>query len=428
MSKSRLRVGYILKRFPRASETFIAQEILQLERMGVKVTVLALRPNDQHVPHRWLSSLEAEILEREEISFSDTWRALKTLRRTRSEQKESIERALILALDHPVHSGRRYLSEAVWAARVADELGLEHIHAHFANHPTFVAMLTHLISGVPFSFTTHAEDIYAAGPTPSLWWQLLRYASFAVTVCEANRRYLTPTLGKPLIDKVHRVYNGVDLESFQPAPSVPPGPVRVLAVARLVEKKGLDVLVDAIARLRGEGEEISCTIVGSGPEEASLFEQVNRLGLSDVCALSPALPQEDVARLMREASLFALPCRVASDGDRDALPTVLLEAMATGLPCIGTPINGVQEIIRDGETGALVRENDPGSLADAIRRLGRDPQLRERMGRSGRAVAEQQFDLRKNVSSLLELIEGAAQGSARQAGRRPRPERVAASR
>ena len=412
--EARLRVGYVLKRFPRASETFIAREILELERRGAGVVVLALRPTDTDVRHEWLSSIKAPVMVCDRTSVSQAWRELRKRVRKRPELQPGVHGALVDAFEHPVRSGRRYLAEASWVADRVEELGIQHLHAHFANHPAFVAMLAHEIVGVPFSFTAHAKDIFSAGPTPELWRRQMSEAAFAVTVCEANRDHLASALGPELLNRLRLLYNGVDLEGFAPAPaegSAAGGPLEVLFVGRLVEKKGADVLLQALATLRERGVPVRLTLVGDGPEAERCRRLAADLELGEHCRFVPLLPHEEVRRRMLRADVFALPCRVAADGDRDALPTVLLEALACGLPCVSTPVNGVAEIVAEGETGLLVPENDADGLARALERLAREPELRRRMGRRGRRRAKRLFDARRNVGRLHDWMMDAVRSS-----------------
>ncbi|MCH7823684.1 MAG: glycosyltransferase [Acidobacteria bacterium] len=403
-----IRIGYVVKRFPRLSETFIANEILELERLGAEVTVLALRSPDEVVEHGWLKSIRAEVVTWDRPSLSLAWEQLKDRSKRTPARREEIREAVVRAFDHPLRSGRRYLAEAVKIAQVTRDRGLQHLHAHFANHPAFVAMLTHLITGIPYSFTAHAKDIYATGPTPALWRQQVQDAAFAVTVSEANRAYLADILGPGLIDKLHCLYNGVDLKRIQRGSFRLDGRLRMLFVGRLIEKKGADILIDAVAQLHHRGLDCSCTLIGSGELEDALRDRARRLALGGIVHFESKLPHEEIIRRMQAADLFVLPCRVAANGDRDALPTVLLEAMATGLPCVSTPINGVPEIIEHGRTGVIVPENDPQALAAAIGSLFKDPLLRRQMGAAARSRAEERFDLRRNVAVLKSWLEHVA--------------------
>lgn len=418
---SGLRVGYVLKRFPRASETFIAQEILELERQGVEVVVFSLRTDENQPRHRWLSEIRAPVLRFEPTSFSRAWKRLQQRAARRPDGRPGVHRALLEAFDHPQRSGRRYLNEALWVTEQVEVLELDHLHAHFANHPAFVAMLSHFLGGVSYSFTAHAKDIFSAGPPAPLWRRQVRPASFVVTVTDANRNYLQGILGRQLSRKVRRLYNGVDVDRIRMRPRpLADSRLQLLFVGRLIEKKGADVLIDALELLRRQRLPITAVLVGDGDRAPALRQRVADCRLDGMVRFTGAAPHETVLDWMRDSDLMVLPCRVAADGDRDALPTVLLEAMAAGLACISTPVNGVPEIVEHGKTGLLVPENDPRALAEAIAELWSDPHRRLTLGIAGRARVEQRFALAKNVSVLRVWLSEVA-------GRRPGRERALAT-
>ena len=396
-------IAYVVKRFPRASETFIAQELLELERRGARLCVFALHPPDEPLRHAWLADLEAEVVHVPQAPIGATWEALRARLEHAPERRTGTLRALRWAFESP--RGRRDLGQALAIVEAARERGVDRLHAHFANRPAFVALLAHALSGLSFSFTAHAKDIYAAPPSPEVWRRLVRHADFVATVSDANRAHLVEQLGARLGRKVVRLYNGVDLESIRPIEAKVDGnrdglPLRLLCVARLVPKKGLGTLLRAAALLRDRDLAFACTIVGDGPEAPALREQVERLGLDDRVQLAGALPHEAVVQRLHETDVFALPCRVGEDGDRDALPTVLLEAMAAGLPCVSTPVGGIPEIIEHGRTGYLVPSDDPERLARTLAGLARDRTERERLGSEGRRRAARLFDLRRNAGVL----------------------------
>lgn len=401
-----MRVGYIVKRFPRASETFIAQEILGLERLGVEVVILALRPNDRSVDHEWLAEIAAPIQTFQPQSFSDCWRDLQKASRESPARRKGIHEALLSAFDHPKRSGKRYLVESWWIEGICRELDVQHLHAHFANHPAFVAMLGHLLTGVPYSFTAHAKDIYLDGPSPELWRQQLDRAAFAVTVCQKNWLHLESLIGPSAKQKIQTVYNGVDLERIKPSRPFRGGHgQKVLFASRLIAKKGADLIVEAAIEISRRDPDVEFTVVGDGEQLPALQQVVTEAGIAARVRFTGFLPHQEVIRVMADSDLFVLPCRVAPDGDRDALPTVLLEAMAVGLPCISTPINGVPEILDQGRTGLIVSENDSSGLAAAIEQLLRDPDGRRRMGVAGRRKVERKFDLCSSTARLRDLFE-----------------------
>lgn len=405
------RIGYVVKRFARVSETFIAQEIIELERRGAEVWVFALGSNDEPAAHSWLRNLRAEVVQ-VPSSFTEAWMQLAGRYRM-PESRGGAARAVLAALSDPMDRGRRSLAQAVEIARVVETAQIDHLHAHFANQPATTALLTHRLCGIPFSVTAHAKDIWTNPAGPRDWRRLARAASFIVTVSDMTHRHVTDLIGERLSGRLRRLYNGIDLEAIRPrAPmAVAQPPARILCVARLVEKKGIDVLLDACAHLRREGLAFSLDIIGDGTLAPQLRQRAAALGLEDVVQFLGALPHEQVVAAMRACDAVALPCRIAADGDMDTLPTVLLEAMACGIPCISTPIAGVPEIIADGETGFLVASGNAHELATAMTRLISDPAARLSMGCAARQRAEQLFDIRRNVSELHGWFEEAVLAS-----------------
>ena len=266
-----------------------------------------------------------------------------------------------------------------------------------------VSLLTHALTGLPFSLTAHAKDVFAQGPSRATWRRLARRSEFIVTVAESNRRHIGELLGDRLRDRVRVLYNGVDLAAITPQPQrqrAPHAALRLLCVARLVPKKGLTDLLHAAALLRERGLPFRCSIVGDGPERESLEKLRDERGLSDCVQFEGAFGHERVIECLSESDAVILPCRVTEDGDRDVLPTVLLEAMAAGIPCVSTSVGGIPEIVEPGETGLLVPERDPDALAHALYTLAADPPLARRMGAAGRRRAERLFDRRRSVGVL----------------------------
>lgn len=407
-----LSVGYVLKRFPRASETFIAQEILELERRGVRVEVFALGENDAPATHGWLDEIAAPVRLCNGVALSEAWKWLHARAGEDGADGSEVELVLRSAFRHPSRRGRHRLCEAVGLAQAAAGRDIDHLHAHFANEPSFVALQASRLLAVPFSFTAHAKDIYAKGPGDAVLAEQVEAADFVVTVCEANRRHFRELLG-PAAAKVRTLFNGVDLERLRP-PLAPrrreDAGHRLLCVARLVEKKGIDLLLRAIAQLRGRGVDLTCTVIGEGPEREPIERLRGELGLDEVVDLPGCLPHEVVTAEMTSSDLFVLPCRVTANGDRDALPTVLLEAMACGVACVSTPVGGVGEIVEHRRTGLVVPVESPWALARAVEQLLADPNRRRALAAAGRRRAEKLFDRRRNVARLHGWLEAAARG------------------
>jgi len=389
------RIGYVLKVFPRLSETFVINEIRELERQDVEVHVLSLHQPPAAVPHELLRKLAAPTVQIDALPRPSE----EALRRATVVLAERIAEGRLLG---ERLFPRNYVRLALQLAHTVTTRGIERLHAHFASRAAHVAMLTSTLLGIPYSFTAHAKDIYHDEVDQDVLRVKMRRAALVITVSEFNRHTLL-RVGDGIAgleQKLVRAYNGVDLTFFQPAPPDGRIPGRMLAVGRLVEKKGFFILIQACGLLAQRGVPFSCHLIGSGEEEPALRALVRALGLERTVQFRGALPVEQVAAAMRTASLVVLPCVVAADGNVDALPTVLLEAMACGLPVVSTALSGIPEIVADGETGYLVPPGDPAALAAAMRRLLEDCALAERLGRAGRERARDLFDLRTNVTRL----------------------------
>jgi glycosyltransferase involved in cell wall biosynthesis len=282
--------------------------------------------------------------------------------------------------------------------------GIDHVHAHFATAAARLANLAHLMGGPPYSVTAHAKDIYHRRARPRRLRQKLGDAEFVATVSNANRSHLTAVLRD--LGRIELVPNSVDLGRL----GAPNGEIRrpdlVLAVARLVEKKGLEDLVEACRLLEARGTPVRLEIVGDGPLRARL-ERAAARGDVDVTFHGP-LPQERVLPLYRRAAVVCLPCVVVSTGDRDGLPTSLLEAMALGAPVVSTPVGGIAELVVHEETGLLVPEHDPEALAAALGRLLGDRALATALAERARLHVEAHYSLERSVTELRALFSEAA--------------------
>jgi glycosyltransferase involved in cell wall biosynthesis len=291
-------------------------------------------------------------------------------------------------------------------ALLLEQRGVQRMHAHFATVAAYVARAANAFTGVPFSVTCHAKDIYRDGVTAGRFTSLLKPSDFVVTVCEANKQHIVGKLGGAALD-VRVLYNGVDVAAFHPQGRRPDPQPTILAIGRLVEKKGFHVLLEALSLLAKQGERPRCWLVGDGEEREPLQAQARTLGLQHVEFLGMRT-QDEVRDYMARATVMALPCIVGADGNRDALPTVLLEALAAGLPTISSPVGGVEEIADHGRAGVLVEPGSAAATARAIHDLLRDPARQAALARAGRARAEQCFDLTTNVARLRAWYENGA--------------------
>ncbi len=400
-----VRVGYVLKRFPRTSETFILNEILELERQGIPIEIFSLSEPADEVRHQALKNVQARVTYLPQDSMLKSW----LIREGKHVDGIFRERPLAELGEEARETSALAIKGATVVA-LARQRGVKHLHAHFGTAATSVAMLAWRLSGIPYSFTAHAKDIFHESVDQALLKGKILEARFVITVSEYNRRYLTGVAGEDLAGKIVRVYSGIDLQQFHPGPSITREQNVVLAVGRLVEKKGFHHLVEACRLLSDRKRSFQCLIVGEGPERSSLAKQIATLGLQEPVILVGAQPQEQVLEMLKRATVFVLPSVVSATGDRDGLPTVLLEALAMGVPAISTAIAGIPEIIEHGRTGLLVPPADPMLLANAMEEVLADAELQERLRRQGRLKAEAAFDIRKNVLVLRDLFAQSAVG------------------
>jgi glycosyltransferase involved in cell wall biosynthesis len=396
-------VAFILKGYPRLSETFIAQEIQALEELGLDIRIYSLRhPTDvkRHAVHREIRaqvSYLPEYLYQGPLRVYRAWREI----RRRAGYKAAFRAWLKdWRRDPTPNRGRRFGQALVLAHELPPEVTA--LHAHFLHTPASVARYAALILGLPWTLSAHAKDIWT---TPE--WEKrekLAEAEWAVTCTAANEGHLRALAPKADLE---RVYHGIDLGRF-PAPSAArplrdgadyTNPVRLLSVGRLVEKKGTDVLIEALGHLP-EGLAWRLDHVGGGPLSAKIRQLAERCGVAAHIIWHGPLSQEEVLQQYREADLFVLASRIAADGDRDGLPNVLMEAQSQALPVVASNFPAIAELVEDGVTGRLVRPEDPLVLAQALAILIRDPALRIQYGRAGQERVHSRFSQEAGIERL----------------------------
>ncbi len=421
---SSFKVGYVLKRFPRLTETFILNEVLELERQGVPVEIFSLKPPTDEPRHALLDDLKAPVTYLPDRKMLLGLGAGGLSRDQHGKLRPETPIVDLLEPEEPVYpelmpgksaaDAALLTAKAMTIALLAQTRGVSHLHAHFGSDATTAALLAGRLACLPYSYTAHARDIYHAYVDPEADALMRRAkiaeAEFVVTVSDYNAEYLRNLAGPASARKIHRLYNGIDLNRFHPANAGQQNGRTVLAVGRLVEKKGFGDLIEACRRLHDRGQfDFDVQIVGEGPLHAALADQIASAGFGDRVQLLGALPQQRVISLMQRAATLILPCVVAKSGDRDGLPTVLLEAMALGVPPISTRTAGVPEIIDHQRNGLLVEPNNPAGLAEALAAMIDDPAMRTKMATAARSKAETTFDLATNVGQLRRYFEQSVQ-------------------
>ncbi len=413
-------IAYVVKRFPRLTETFILNEILAMERLGFRLHVFSLMPPEPPPHHPMVQQVQAPVSHLPAAMPNKVLALLRSHAAALAASPRGYGRAVRHALrislgsSAPLSVWRQFL-RAGYFATLARQAGIGHVHGHFANAPSAVAHFLNLMTGLPFSFTAHAKDLYL---TPAkLVAERAGAAEFVATCTGYNAQFLRDMLPVGTRHKVNLVYHGIDLTQFRyrdppyafAAAGTPP---LVLCVGRLVPKKGLDDLLAACERLHAGGISFRCDIVGGGPLRDELQSDITARGLGEIVRLRGAMTHAALIDLYASADLFALAPRITEDGDRDGIPNVIVEAMAVGVPVVSTTVSGIPEMVRDGQTGLLVPPRDPTALAAAMARLLSDPALGRRLAAAGLAELDRCFDCWETTRALGAMMGNAAPASA----------------
>ncbi|CAG7856442.1 colanic acid/amylovoran biosynthesis glycosyltransferase [biofilm metagenome] len=426
------QIGYILKGYPRTSETFITNEIRLLEKMGINLAIFSVKKLEGQKNHAMVKDIKAPVDYLPQADpLSETrftrW-IVDNLPKFSASHKQLIRKkplaylkvlaeCLVMSIQYrnsffewPREVFVKEFLQAGYIANSAMEAGqIQHFHAHFCHGSTTIAMFASRMSGIPFSFTAHAKDIYLKSLNPGKLLQLkMQRAEFLVTCTGANEDHLQRMA--PEGTKIHRIYHGLDTQLFsvdgRDSTATGEGDIPVvLSVGRLVEKKGFDYLIKACALLKEKGHRFRCQIVGGGDEYTTVLTSlINELGLQDTVVLHGAVTQEELRDIYQQATLFALPCLVVGNGDRDGIPNVLVEAMSMQVPVISTDISGIPELIDNNINGLLVPEKNAEAMADAIEKLLVNPALRQQLSEAGRARVCKDFDSQLTTLDLKELF------------------------
>ena len=390
------KFAYLFERFPSFGQTFCYREVAELARQGVTPPIFSIRKPKDEPPQDW----DKRIVERvdylpEEKELLDEVR--------RASQKERLPGDVIAALGE---WGRRpdflRLYQAVHIGLRLQQMRIDHVHAHFAGMAARTAFWIQKFFGISFSFTGHANDIFAQRNFEIRLRSLVGAARVIVTETDFAEKFLRERFPEDA-DRIHRIYNGLTIAEFRRADFSSASPL-IVAVGRLIDKKGFADLIRACRLLRERGRSFRCEIIGEGPLEKELRRQIEDLDLRNHVKLLGPKAQHEIAEHLAMGTAFVLPSAIDTTGGMDNLPTVIMEAMATGLPVISTPVGGIPEMVVQDETGALVPAGDSSALASAIERVIMDLSLARHLGDNGHKRANELFSIEKNVRELLATI------------------------
>jgi colanic acid/amylovoran biosynthesis glycosyltransferase len=388
--------AYLFERFPSFGQTFCYREVAELHRQGITPPIFSVRNPKDEPPQDWDTRIVERVhyLPEEKELLDDVGRASK---------KRRLSPAIIAALDE---WGRRTdflrLYQAAYVGLRLQDLGIDHVHAHFAGMAARTAFWIAKFFPITFSFTAHANDIFAPRKFEIGLDKLVEKARAIITETDYSEKFLRERFPE-CADRIHRVYNGLNLAEFGRA-NFSSDPPLIVAIGRLIVKKGFANLIRACALLVERGRLFQCEIFGEGPLENQLLGQIEESGLKDLVQLPGPKPQHQLRERLAAANVFVLPSVPEAEGGMDNLPTVIMEAMATGLPVVSTRIGGIPEMVIDNETGFLVRPDDPVLLADAIEKVINDRSLGQKLGQAGHGRAQTLFSIEKNVRDLCALI------------------------
>jgi len=418
-SSNKRQIGYLLRSYPRLSQTFILNEILALEKIGVSIQIFALTDPHEKVVQMQVDQVQASV---HYLDADLQPRSLKNLLNenawvARLHPMGYLRALIYIATNKAIDAG--YTASNRWECflqavhlvsllrRNEQRTGkrIDHLHAHFAHDPALIAYLVHRLAGIPFSFTAHARDLYQV-PEKVLTDRIQRARS-VITCCRANLEYLN-RIAPSQESKFSLVYHGVNLTDFQSvqdsgASSASRAPL-ILSVGRLVEKKGFQDLLEALLLVKNRGQRFECVIYGDGPLCQQLQEWIEAHGMADEILLKGDRTQQELISVYQNATLFILIPVQTEDGDRDGIPNVLLEAMAVGLPVITTAVAGIPELVDNNQNGLLYQSHDVEGISSGIIELLHNPEKRRQFGSAASKKVKEQFDVAQAAQRLKTLF------------------------
>ena len=388
--------AYLFERFPSFGQTFCYREVAELDRQDIAPPIFSIRNPKNEPPQDWDTRIVERVhyLPEEKELLEDVRHAAK---------KGKLHANIVAALDE---WGRRTdflrLYQAIYVGLRLQTMGVNHVHAHFAGMAARTGFWIHKFFSITFSITAHANDIFSPRQFEIGLDKLIDTTRAVITETDYAAHFLRERFPHRA-DRVHRIYNGLDLSKFERA-DFSSNPPLIIAVGRLISKKGFGDLIRTCALLNERGKSFRCEIIGEGPLDNELRQQIEKLHLQNNVALMGAKPQTQLRARLAAANVFVLPSVIDPDGGMDNLPTVIMEAMATGLPVVSTNIGGIPEMVIENETGFLVEPGDIAGVADAIETVINDSSSAARLGQAGHEHARALFSIDKNVRELRALL------------------------
>ncbi|UCD33873.1 MAG: glycosyltransferase family 4 protein [Desulfobacterales bacterium] len=399
----------ILKGYPRISETFISNEILLLEQLGFSIHLFSMRQPREIFSHESVNHIKASVdylpetllVPLPKLLYHNFLLAPKNPHRYKTAVKTALRR---FSRTRKSATIKHLLQAGYMVQHLLQDKNVKHLHAHFAHSPTSVALFASQMSGIPFSFTAHAKDIYTQDARQLR--EKIALARFVVTCTEYNRHHLQAIYNKG-ITPVYRIYHGFDTDvfSWRKKKKKTSPPFAILTVARLTEKKGLPTVYRALRQVHDQGFAIRHVLIGDGEDRQQVLSLIKDLGLNQITTWLGTQPHEVVLNHYRQADLFVLGCEVASNGDRDGIPNVFLECMAMGVPVVSTKVSAIPELIQNEKTGLLVPPGSPEEMAQAMVRLLTDSDLRKNIITSAKQRVLKDFDNKKLIGDLAKLFD-----------------------
>jgi glycosyltransferase involved in cell wall biosynthesis len=418
-SGSNKQIGYLLRSYPRLSQTFVLNEILALEKIGVSIQIFALTNPHEKVVQMQVDQVQAPVHYLDDDMERRSLRSMlhENVEVARLHFKGYLRSLVYIAANGGIDEG--YTASNRWECflqavhliylltvnerRTGKKI--DHLHAHFAHDPALIAYLVHLVTGMPFSFTAHARDLFQV--PEKILADRIHQAKAVITCCRANLEYLKQVAPSQQ-SKFSLVYHGVNLKDFQPPSSAETGSASksplILSVGRLVEKKGFQDLLQALLIVKEKGEDFQCAIYGDGPLCNELREWTAEHNMAGEVLLMGDRTQQELISVYQNATLFILTPVQTEDGDRDGIPNVIVEAMAVGLPVITTAVSGIPELVENNRNGLLYQPHDVEGISFGIIELLHDTQKRRQLGSAGSKKVMEQFDITQAARRLKKLF------------------------